>query len=78
MTTAFPIYLNTIELVKEFESTIGNMEGKYELCMGHYIVDAKSIFGILSMDLTRPMQLRIAGASEQSVERLRQYCRQAA
>lgn len=35
--------------------------GDFELISGKYIVDAKSILGLFSVDLSKPVTLRIEG-----------------
>lgn len=54
-----PISLRTIEDVKQFVETITMFEGEFELISGKYIVDAKSILGLFSVDLSKPVILRI-------------------
>lgn len=56
--------LNSIERVKGFVSVIGNMEGYFDLVSGRYVVDAKSIMGIFSMDLSNPVEFRILETNE--------------
>jgi phosphocarrier protein HPr len=51
--------LRTIEEVKEFAQTITMFDGNFELISGKYIVDAKSILGLFSVDLSKPVTLRI-------------------
>lgn len=53
------ISLRTIEEVKEFVQTITMFYGDFELISGEYIVDAKSILGLFSVDLSKPVTLRI-------------------
>ena len=53
------ISLRTIEEVKEFVETITMFDGDFELISGEYIVDAKSILGLFSVDLSKPVTLRI-------------------
>lgn len=53
------ISLRTIEEVKEFVQTITMFDGDFELISGKYIVDAKSILGLFSVDLSKPVTLRI-------------------
>lgn len=55
----FMINLNSIEKVKSFVTTIGEFDGYFDLVAGRYIVDAKSIMGIFSMDLSKNVELRI-------------------
>ncbi|NLB89598.1 MAG: HPr family phosphocarrier protein [Clostridiales bacterium] len=51
--------LPTIESVKTFVHIIAKFGGSYDLISGRYIVDAKSLMGILSLDLTQPLILKI-------------------
>ncbi len=51
--------LNSIDRVKGFVSALANIEGYFDLVSGRYVVDAKSIMGIFSMDLSKPVEFRI-------------------
>lgn len=51
------IMLSRIEEVKAFVSFAMTRDYDIELSSGRYTVDAKSIMGIFSLDLTRPMTL---------------------
>lgn len=53
------IDLNSIEKVKEFINDISKLEGEFDLISDRYIVDAKSIMGIFSLNLAKPLELRI-------------------
>ena len=52
------ILLKSITDVKEFVQTITLFDGDFELISGKYIVDAKSILGLFSVDLSKPVTLR--------------------
>lgn len=70
------VSLETIDKVKAFVSTTVNMDVDLDLVSGRYIVDAKSILGIFSMDLSKPLVLQIhAGhdGAEDIVEALKEY-----
>ena len=45
--------LNSIDRVKGFVSAIEKFDGYFDIATGRYVVDAKSIMGIFSMDLNR-------------------------
>ena len=45
--------------VKRFVEKLSPLDGDFDLIDGMYIVDAKSLMGILAMDLTKPIKLRI-------------------
>ena len=75
MTTA-QILLNTMEAVKEFTVIISGVEGEVDLVLGRYVVDAKSIMGIFSLDVSEPLELRIHKGQEQAeqiLEKLQKY-----
>ena len=52
------VRLNSIENVKNFVNVLRNRDERFELVSGKYVIDAKSIMGIFSLDLTRPLELR--------------------
>ncbi len=59
MGTTINIDLNSIEKVKQFINDISKLEGEFDLVSDRYIVDAKSIMGIFSLNLANPLELRI-------------------
>ena len=53
------IQLKQIQDVKDFVNIITKIDGDFVLESGRYIVDAKSIMGIFSLDLSKPIDLNI-------------------
>ena len=53
------VSLSSLEAVKEFNTTVLANPGDVTLFSGRYIIDAKSIMGILSMDLSKPIKVEI-------------------
>lgn len=53
------ISLVTIDQVKKFVDLVSKVEGDVDLVSGRYTIDAKSIMGIFSLDISKPMELRI-------------------
>ena len=53
------ISLDSIDKIKQFVNTISNYPYDFDLASGRYIVDAKSIMGIFSLDLSEPITLNI-------------------
>lgn len=53
------ISLKSINDVKQFVQTLTMFDGEFELISGKYIVDAKSILGLFSVDLSKTVTLRI-------------------
>jgi len=67
------VNLNSIDKVKRFESDICKMEGDFELVSGKYIVDAKSMMGIFSLDLSKPVLLNIHQETDEKMSVLAKY-----
>ena len=53
------ISLNSIDKVKAFVNDISKYDFDYDLVSGRYVIDAKSIMGIFSLDLSKPIDLNI-------------------
>ena len=53
------ISLNSIDKVKAFVNTIARYDEDFDLVSGRYVIDAKSIMGIFSLDLSKPIDLNI-------------------
>ena len=58
------ISLNSIDKVKSFVNTITKYDYDFDLVSGRYVIDAKSIMGIFSLDLSKPIDLNIHSDSE--------------
>ena len=58
------VSLGTIESVKKFVTKISEFDEDFELICGKYVIDAKSILGIFSIDLSKPVLLRINAEGE--------------
>ncbi|HAX52938.1 HPr family phosphocarrier protein [Muricomes intestini] len=53
------ISLNSIDKVKSFVNEITKFDNDFDLVSGRYVIDAKSIMGIFSLDLSKPIELNI-------------------
>ena len=51
--------LNSIDKVKSFVNDITKFDNDFDLVSGRYVIDAKSIMGIFSLDLSKPIDLSI-------------------
>ena len=58
------ISLNSIDKVKSFVNDITKFDYDFDLVSGRYVIDAKSIMGIFSLDLTQPLTLTVHGNDE--------------
>ncbi len=61
------IFLKTLEDVKSFVKLAMNKEYSMELKSGKYVVNAKSIMGIFSLDLTAPLTLVCNTAADEAL-----------
>ena len=55
--TKTTVFLQAINDVKEFVTIVMHYDFDIDLVSGRYAVDAKSIMGIFSLDLSKPIQL---------------------
>jgi len=62
------ICLNSIDKVKSFVRDISKYDVDFDLVSGRYVIDAKSIMGIFSLDLSKPINLNIH--AEQGVDEI--------
>ena len=53
------ISLNSIDKVKAFVNEVTKYDAEFDLVSGRYVIDAKSIMGIFSLDLSKPIDLNI-------------------
>ncbi len=55
--TKIPVLINTIEKVKQFVQIVSQFSCEMDLTTGRYTIDAKSIMGIFSLDISAPLDL---------------------
>ena len=69
------ISLNSIDKVKSFVIDITKFDYDFDLVSGRYVIDAKSIMGIFSLDLSKPIDLNIHADDnvEEIMEMLKPY-----
>lgn len=61
------IKLETINDVKNFVSAVTTFECDFDIVAERYVVDAKSIMGIFSLDLSKPLDLHINTDDEKEI-----------
>lgn len=69
------ISLNSIDKVKSFVNDITKFDAEFDLVSGRYVIDAKSIMGIFSLDISKPITLNIHTESDvtEILEALKPY-----
>ncbi|WBY64935.1 MAG: HPr domain-containing protein [Thermocaproicibacter melissae] len=71
--TTVKVLIDSIQKVKEFSSIIARWNVECELVDGPRILDAKSIMGIFSLNLSKPLELRIHSDNANLVESIRKF-----
>ncbi len=69
------IYLKDIESVKTFVNFVSTQSGDFDIVSDRYVVDAKSIMGILSLDISKVLRLNIHenASYEEAVAKLKNF-----
>jgi len=65
---SIPIKLSFAEEVKTFVNIVNRYPYDMDLRAGRHVVDAKSILGIFSLDLSRPISLEVYADSCDDLE----------
>ncbi len=64
------IKFNTVEQIQQFVNTIGKFDTDFDLRSGQRVVNAKSILGVMALDLSGPLQLRFHAKDTEIVEKI--------
>ena len=59
------IILDSVDKVKDFVREVSKFETDIDLVSSRFIVDAKSLMGILSLALTKPIEVRILNKQDE-------------
>ena len=66
---SIPIKLSFAEEVKTFVNIVNRYPFDMDLRAGRHVVDAKSILGIFSLDLSRPISLEVYADDREDLEK---------
>ena len=69
----FLIKLDTEERVEEYLRIMDRYDGNAEIVSGASTVDGKSVLGIFSLDLTKPMELTLYDEDQATKKALEQF-----
>ena len=71
---SIPIKLSYAEEVKAFVNTVNRYPYEVDLRAGRHVVDAKSILGIFSLDLSKPVTMEVySDDCDQLLEELKPF-----
>ena len=60
----FKVKLTCVSDVRDFAQAAGMQRCDIEIVSGRYTIDAKSIMGLVSLDLTDPLTVQFRGSDE--------------
>ena len=60
----FNVLLSSINDVKQFVNTATAQLVDIDIVSGRYVIDAKSIMGLFSVDLTKPVKVSVQGSDQ--------------
>lgn len=66
---SYKVMLSSIVDVKNFVNIVNRFDFDVDLVSGRYVVDAKSIMGIFSLELSKPITMRVYSKETQVVEK---------
>lgn len=64
------VLINTIERIKEFGTLISQAKCDVDVISGRYVINAKSIMGLFSVDATKPVTVCIRSADEEEYKKV--------
>ncbi len=62
----FQVLLTSINHVKDFVTAASMCSCDIDVTSGRYTIDAKSIMGLFSLDLSRPINIRVLGSDQEA------------
>lgn len=69
MRTKIILNLNTLDKVKRFTDLTNRFNSDIDIVRERYVIDAKSIIGIYTIDLTKPVTVRIISNDKAEIAR---------
>lgn len=69
------VKFSTFEKVNQFVDVITGFESDIDLVSGRYVVNAKSVMGVYSLDLSKELELKIYERADGDTEKLVQALR---
>lgn len=76
METILILNLNTLDKVKEFTNEVNKFNSDVDIIRDRYIIDGKSILGIYTIDLTKPVTVKINSNDKAEIVRFNEKMEQ--
>lgn len=62
--TTFSVVLSSVDMVKSFVDAASLIPCDIDVKSGRYVINAKSIMGLFSLDLSEPLLIEVHGSAE--------------
>lgn len=59
--------INTFENASEFIATACKCDGEVDVKQGRYVVNGKSVIGVMSLNLAKPVEVTCSDAKDESL-----------
>lgn len=69
MKTQVTVYLNDFMKAKKFTQVVSKFESDIDMVRGRYVIDAKSIVGIYTLDLSEPIDVVLNSDDNEEIDR---------
>lgn len=66
---SFKVMLSSIVDVKNFVNFVNDFECDIDMVSGRHVVDAKSLMGIFSLELSKPVVVRVYSEETEKIEK---------
>lgn len=76
MNTTVTVMLNDFNKVKKFNNEVVKFESDIDLVKGRYVIDAKSIMGIFTLDLSTSIDVDIHSESKEEIKRFNEVMKE--
>lgn len=63
------IKLNRVEDITKFNKIVCSFESDIDVKRGRYVLDAKSLMGVYTLDLSRPITVSIISSDREEIEK---------
>lgn len=67
------VKFDDVDQIRQFVNTVNKFDASFDLGSGSRIVDAKSILGVLALDLSEPVRLRYYPHNEMIEQKIAPY-----
>lgn len=76
MKTKLVLNLNTLDKVKDFTNETNKFNSDIDIIRDRYVIDAKSVLGIYTIDLTKPVTVKINSDDKAEIARFNERMEQ--